>query len=294
MSHVLPRTTARAQSLVSPTRAARVAGILTTYVILCLGATILLLPFAFMLSTSLKTMDQIFVFPIQWIPDPVMWSNYPQVFEQILFMRYILNTVQITAFGIAGSLIGSSLAAYPFARMRFPGRNLLFMVMLATLMVPGWITLIPQFLLFRAFGWMDTYYPFIIPAFAANPFYTFLIRQFFMTIPSELDDAAKIDGAGSFRVLTQILLPLSKPVLATVTIFAFLHYWNEFLGPLVYLSTPSKFTIAVGIAYFQGEFRTDFPLLMAAAAMAMIPPLLLFFAAQRLFIEGVAMTGLKG
>jgi ABC-type glycerol-3-phosphate transport system permease component len=168
------------------------------------------------------------------------------------------------------------------------------MVMLATLMIPGWITLIPQFLLYRAFGWMDTYYPFIVPAFAANPFYTFLLRQFFMTIPRELDDAAKIDGAGSFRVLTQILLPLSRPALATVTIFAYLHYWNDFLGPLIYLATPSKFTISIGIAYFQGEFRTDFPVLLAAATMAMTPPVLLFFAAQRLFIEGVAMTGLKG
>lgn len=268
--------------------------IATSYLVLLLGTAILALPFVFQISTSLKTLDQVFIWPIQWIPTPVLWSNYPEVFREIPFLQYIMNTIYITAFGVVGSLAGSALAAYPFARMRFPGRNLLFILMLATLMVPAWVTLIPQFLLFRFFGWMDTYYPFIIPAFAANPFYTFLIRQFFMTIPIELDQAAKIDGAGSFRILTQILLPLAKPALATVGIFAFLGYWNEFLGPLIYLSTPSKFTIAVGIAYFQGEFRTNFPLMMAAATMAMIPPVVLFFLAQRLFIEGVAMTGIKG
>lgn len=272
-------------------RAFEISGV---YLALGLGAVILMLPFVFQISTSLKSLDQVFVFPIQWIPHPIVWSNYPGVFTQIPFFQYILNTVEITAFGVVGSLIGSSLAAYPFARMRFPGKNALFLLMLATLMVPAWVTLIPQFLLFRFFGWMDTYYPFIIPAFAANPFYTFLIRQFMMTIPVELDDAAKIDGAGSFRILTQILLPLSAPALATVGIFAFLGYWNDFLGPLIYLSTPSKFTIAIGIAYFEGEFRTNFPLMMATATMAMLPPLILFFLAQRLFIEGVAMTGLKG
>lgn len=294
MSRALPATSRRARPRLGTPAVWRAASILATYLVLGLGALILILPFIFQISTSLKTLDQIFVFPIQWIPNPIMWSNYPGVFAEIPFFQYFLNTMYITAFGVVGSLVGSSLAAYPFARMRFPGRNVLFILMLATLMVPAWVTLIPQFLLFRFFGWMDTYYPFIIPAFAANPFYTFLIRQFFMTIPTELDDAAKIDGAGSFRILTQILLPLAVPALATVGIFSFLAYWNEFLGPLIYLSTPSKFTIAIGIAYFQGEFRTNYPLMMAAATMAMLPPLILFFLAQQLFIEGVAMTGLKG
>lgn len=294
MSRAVAAAITRARERTAAPRLTRHAGAAATYVALTLGACALALPFLFQVSTSLKSLDQVFVFPIRWIPAPVLWSNYADVFGQIPFLQYILNTAYITAFGVVGSLVGSSLAAYPFARMRFPGRNALFIVTLATLMVPAWVTLIPQFLLFRFFGWMDTYYPFIVPAFAANPFYTFLIRQFFLTIPKELDDAAKIDGAGSFRILTQLLLPLSKPVLATVGIFAFLGYWNEFLGPLIYLSTPSKFTIAVGIAYFQGEFRTNFPLLMAAATMAMLPPLVLFFLAQRFFVEGVAMTGLKG
>jgi multiple sugar transport system permease protein len=294
MSQVVPTAIRRVGPIHARVRWRQFVGVAASYLILGLGAALLLLPFVFMVSTSLKSMDQVFVFPIQWLPRPVHWDNYPRVFEEIRFLQFILNTVIITVFGILGSLVGSALAAYPFARLRFPGRNLLFMLMLATLMVPAWVTLIPQFLLFRAFGWIDTYLPFIVPAFAANPFYTFLMRQFFLTIPRELDDAARIDGAGSFRVLTRILLPLSKPALATVSIFAFLHYWNDFLGPLIYLSTPSKFTLAVGIAYFQGEFRTNFPLLMAAATMAMLPPLLVFFAAQRLFIEGVTMTGLKG
>jgi ABC-type glycerol-3-phosphate transport system permease component len=272
----------------------RALPIVGSYAALLVGAFLLLLPFGFQLSTSLKNLDQVFVFPIQWIPNPFQWGNFPDVFQKVPFTQYILNTMLITAFGVVGSLTGSTLAAYPFARMRFPGRRILFAVMLATLMVPAWVTLIPQFLLFRVFGWMDTYYPFIVPAFAAHPFYTFLLRQFFMTIPTELDQAAKLDGAGSFRILTQILLPLSAPALASVGIFSFLGYWNDFLGPVIYLSTPSKFTLSVGIAYFQGVYRVNFPLMMAAATMAMLPPVVLFFLAQRWFIEGVTMTGLKG
>jgi len=295
MSHSVPLTRAPHVRTRSTTARLRTAGsIILTYVLLSLGAAVLLLPFAFQLSTSLKSEDQVFTWPIQWIPDPVVWQNYPAVFSEVPFFRYILNTAYITAFGIVGSVIGSSLAAYPFARMHFPGRRVMFMLMLATLMVPGWVVLIPQFILFRTFGWMDTYYPFIIPAFAANPFYTFLMRQFLMTIPNDLDDAAKIDGAGSFRIFTQVLMPLSKPVLATIGIFAFLHYWNEFLGPVIYLSTPSKFTVTVGIVYFQGEYRTFFPLLMAASTLTMLPPLIIFFLAQRLFVRGVVLSGVKG
>ena len=295
MSRPVPLTGAGRVRTRSASARLRIAGrIILTYLLLSLGAAILLLPFVFQLSTSLKGEDQVFTWPIEWIPNPVQWGNYPAVFSEVPFFRYILNTAYITAFGIVGSLVSSSLAAYPFARMQFPGRRVLFMLMLATLMVPGWIVLIPQFILFRTFGWMDTYYPFIVPAFAANPFYTFLMRQFLMTIPNDLDDAAKIDGAGSFRIFTQVLMPLCKPALATIGIFAFLAYWNEFLGPVIYLSTPSKFTVTVGIVYFQGEYRTFFPLLMAASTLTMLPPLIIFFLAQRLFVSGVVLSGVKG
>jgi multiple sugar transport system permease protein len=279
---------------VAMARVSRVGRVALTYALLCAGAAALLVPFIFQVSTSLKGEDQVFAFPIQWIPNPIVFANYPQVFSDIPFLRYLLNSTEITTFGIVGSLFGSTLAAYPFARMRFPGRNVMFLLMLATMMVPGWVTLIPQFLLFRTFGWMDTYYPFIVPAFAASPFFTFLIRQFFMTIPNDLDDAAKIDGASSFQIFSRILVPLSKPVLATVGIFAFLGYWNEFLGPVIYLSTPSKFTVTVGIVYYQGTYRTFFPLLMAASTLTMLPPVIIFFLAQRLFVRGVVLSGIKG
>jgi multiple sugar transport system permease protein/sn-glycerol 3-phosphate transport system permease protein len=264
------------------------------YATMWLGAVIFLIPMAFMVSTSLKTMDQVFIWPIQWIPQPPQWANYELVFKEAPFFRYILNTLIITVFGIMGNLISSALVAYPFARMRFPGRNTLFMVLLATMMVPGWVTLIPTYILFKWFGWVDTFLPLIVPAFVANPFYTFLLRQYMMTIPFELEDAAKIDGANSFRIWWQILLPLCKPALGTVAIFAFFYHWNEFLTPLIYLNSQSKFTLAVGIASFQGEFTTQFPLLMAASIMALIPPVMVFFFTQKLFVQGVVMSGLKG
>ena len=230
-----------------------------SYAALLLGAFILMLPFAFQLSTSLKDLDHVFVYPIQWIPHSVQWDNFPTVFQKIPFTQYILNTLLITSFGVLGSLVGSTLAAYPFARMRFPGRGILFGVMLATLMVPAWVTLIPQFLLFRFFCWMDTYYPFIVPAFAAHPFYTFLLRQFFMTIPTELDQAAKLDGA----VFSD---PYSDPVTALHSSARKRRHLlvpgllERFPWPLIYLSTPSKFTLSVGIAYFQGVYPVNFPL----------------------------------
>lgn len=294
-SVVLQRGAARQILLVRRTDVIR---FVVTYVVLLSGSFVLLIPFAFMLSTSLKTLDQIYTWPIQWIPHPFAWQNYPEVFEiEPLFLRYIINTVIVTFFGIIGNLFGSTHAAYSFARLRYPGRRFLFLVMISTMMVPGWVTLIPTFLLFKAFGWVNTYFPLIVPAFAAQPFYTFLLRQFFLTIPTELEDAARIDGASAYGCFARIILPLTKPALATVAIFSFFFHWNDFLAPLIYLQDQEKFTIPLGIAAFQGDVtgaQFNFALMMAAATIALLPCVVLFFLAQRLFIQGIVITGVKG
>ncbi|MGI6381112.1 MAG: carbohydrate ABC transporter permease [Anaerolineae bacterium] len=264
------------------------------YMILLLGALLLMVPFLWMLSTSLKPLGEVFEFPIRWIPTRIVWSNYADVFSKAPFGRYLLNTVFITVVAIVGNLIGSSLAAFAFARFDFPGRNLLFLVMLSTMMVPAWVTMIPTFIMFNYFGWLDTFKPLLVPAFFAQPFYTFLLRQFFMGVPKDLEDAARIDGCSTFRIFWQVMLPLSRPALATVAIFSFFSHWNVLLGPLLYLQSQEKLTVSVGMLFFQGEQGTNYPVMMAAATISMLPCLVLFFLAQRLFIQGVVVSGVKG
>lgn len=287
--------TAAASPAARGTRHRRGAALkIVTYLVLVVGSIAFLLPFAWMVTTSLKTRQQIFTFPVQWIPHPFVWHHYVELFEVAPFARYIWNTVILTFFGVLGSVTGSSIAAYAFARLRFPGRNALFFVMLSTLMVPAWATIIPQFIMFGKLGWLDTYLPILVPGFFALPFNTFLLRQFFLTIPVELEDSARIDGAGSMRIFTTIVLPLSKPALVMVGLFAFLYYWNEFLGPLIYLQSQDKFPLSLGIVNFVGEQSGNYALMMAAATVAMAPCVLLFFLAQRWFIQGVVITGVKG
>jgi len=264
------------------------------YGLLLMGATVLMIPFWWMVSTSLKPLDEVFAYPIKWIPSKLVWRNYVEVFERAPFARYILNTVYLTLVGIIGNLVGSSLAAFSFARLRFRGKNILFLIMLSTMMVPGWVTMIPTFIMFKYFGWLNSFKPLLVPAFFAQPFYTFLLRQFFMGIPKELEDAARIDGCSTFRIFWQIMVPLARPALATVAIFAFFSYWNVLLGPLIYLQSQDKFTISVGILSFQSEQYANYANMMAAACISMLPCLLLFFFAQRLFIQGVVVTGVKG
>lgn len=272
----------------------RLTGRTVIFLVLVAGSVAFLLPFFWMVTTSLKTRQQIFAFPIQWIPHPVLWHNYVDLFRAAPFARYIWNTIVLTFFGVLGSVTGSSIAAYAFARLRFPGRDVLFFVMLATMMVPGWATLIPQFIMFGEFGWLDTYLPILVPGFFALPFNTFLLRQFFLSIPLELEDAARIDGAGTIRIFTRIVIPLSKPALIMVGLFAFLYYWNEFLGPLIYLQTQDKFPLSLGIVNFVGEQSANYALMMAAATVAMAPCIFVFFLAQRWFIQGIVITGVKG
>ena len=265
-----------------------------SYAVLGIGSISFIMPFIWMLTTSVKSAEQIYSYPIQWFPSPVLWQTYVELFQEGPFFRYIVNTVILATFGVVFSLIGSSIAAYAFARLRFPGRDVMFFIMLATVMIPSWVTLIPSFILFGKIGWLDTYLPILVPALFATPFNTFLLRQFFMSIPQELEDAAKVDGAGTLKCFLLVVIPLAKPALIIVALFAFLSYWNEFLGPLIYLSSDEKFPISLGIMNFAGEQSQNYALMMAAATVALAPCVILFFIAQRWFVQGIVITGVKG
>ncbi len=275
-------------------RQRRQLALVIIYGLLLAGTVVLMIPLVWMVSTSLKPLDEVYVYPIRWIPSELVWRNYSDVFKNVPFARYLYNSAYISVFAIIGNLLGSSLAAYSFARMRFPGRNVLFLVMLSTLMVPAWVTMIPHFMLFKWLGWLDTYLPILVPAYFAQPFYTFLLRQFFLGIPIDLEDAARIDGCSSLGIYWRIFLPLARPALITVAIFSFFYYWNDLLYPLIYLQSQNKFPVAMGIATFRSEQYVNFALMMAAATLALLPMLIVFFLAQRLFIQGVVITGVKG
>jgi multiple sugar transport system permease protein/sn-glycerol 3-phosphate transport system permease protein len=224
------------------------------------------------------------------------WQNYLELMDRFPYLIYARNSLIISLSVIFGTVFSNSLAAYGFARLRMPGKDLIFMMLLSTLMLPGVVLIIPQFVIFQTLKWTNTYYPLIVPAFFGNAFYLFLMRQFFMSVPRELEDAARIDGAGYFRIYSQIILPLSKTVLITVALFTFVATWNDFFGPLIYLSDSQKYTIAVALRYLQGSVRSrpENHLLMAAATLSAIPCILVFFAAQRQFIQGTVITGVKG
>jgi ABC-type glycerol-3-phosphate transport system permease component len=265
------------------------------YLILIIGALGLLVPFFWMLSTSLKTEAEVMTWPIQWFPKTPIWDNYAQVFARTPFARYLANSTWLAIMTIIGQLVGSTLAGFGFARMRFPGKNVLFMIMLSTMMLPAWVVIVPHFMMFQAIDWLDTYKPMIVPAFFGSPFFIFLCRQTFLGISPELEDAARIDGASTFRIFLQIFLPLSVPTLATIAIFAFYSSWNSLVYPLVYLRSQIKFPVSLGLRLFQTAESgvVHYPRTMAASMVAMIPPLLLFFLAQRTFIQGVVMTGVE-
>lgn len=264
------------------------------YALLLGGSVLLVTPLVWMISTSLKSEDQLFLFPPVWIPQPLKWSNYLRAWTTVPFANYVMNSVIITGLNIVGNLLGSSLAAFAFARLRFPGRHLFFLIMLSTMMVPYWVTLVPTFIMFRLLGWTNTFAPLIVPGFFAVPFYTFLLRQYFMGIPTELEDAARIDGASTLRIYAQIVLPLAKPALATVAVFAFVHHWNDLINPLIYLTDQSKYTVAIGLTAFRSGYRVYMNDMMAASTMALLPVLLLYYTTQRFFIRGIIMSGGKG
>jgi multiple sugar transport system permease protein len=275
--------------------ALHVATNVVIYAVLIVLAIAFLLPFAFMVSTALKPGDQIYSLPVTLIPYPPQPRNFVDAVSAIPFGRFAINTATITAINLVGETLASAIVAYGFARMRFVGRDAWFMVVLATMMLPQQVTLIPLFILYKQLGWIDTFYPLIVPTvLGGSPFYIFLLRQFFMGIPADFEDAARIDGATSWSILTKIFLPLSKPALASVLIFAFMFHWNDFFHPLIFLSSTEKKTLALGLALFKGEFNNTWNWMMAASTLVLLPCVAVFFAAQRYFVEGITMSGLKG
>jgi ABC-type glycerol-3-phosphate transport system permease component len=262
--------------------------------VLLVGSAVFLTPLGWMVLTSLKPTEQIFLFPPEFIPKPVEWDNYAEAWSQGEFWTYTQNSTLVAALNIAGNIFGSSLPAFAFARLRFVGRRVLFLIMLSTMMVPIWVTIVPTFLLFKFFGWNGTLLPLIVPGFFAVPFYTFLLRQYFLGISHELEDAARMDGANSLTIYFRIVMPLARPALATVAIFAFVYHWNDLITPLIYLTDEKLFTVALGLSRFRNSYRMEMSHMMAAATFALVPVLIIYFFTQRLFIQGIVLSGSKG
>lgn len=265
------------------------------YAILIFFAVLMLFPFVWLVSSSLKTQIQIFAYPPEWIPNPPRWQNYEEALTFRPFHLYFRNSLVVAGLNVIAVVFSSSLCAYAFARIRFWGREFWFGIVIATLLLPNVVTLVPQFIIFTKLGWVDTILPLTVPLFfGGGAFNIFLLRQFFRTIPEELADAARIDGTSEFGIYWRIMLPLSKPALITVAIFTFLTAWNDLLGPIVYLRSPETYTVAVGLAQFRGALVTRWEYQMAAATTMILPVVVLFFFAQNYFIKGIVMTGLKG
>jgi multiple sugar transport system permease protein len=256
-------------------------------------------PFVWAILSSLKAPDEIILFPPRWLPRDPQWGNYFAVWQQVPFARFWWNSILVTALAVLGQVGSATLVAYGFARFRFPGRDILFMLVIATLVLPEEATLIPRFVLFRQLGWLDTFLPLIVPFYlGGSPFFIFLLRQFILALPREVEEAAEVDGAGSLRILWSIVLPAIRPALATATIFSFLSHWDDFLGPLIYLRSTENYTLALGLRFFQQSAETGGlpkePLLMAASLMVAAPPILVVFVAQRYLIRGFVTPGARG
>jgi len=264
------------------------------HLLVWVGALAMVLPFVWMISTSLKTQGTAMAYPPVWLPRPAHWRNYLDVVQSFPFDIFALNSFKIAILGTVGQLLSTALGAYAFARMRFPGRNLLFIILLSTLMIPSHVTMIPTFLLFNRLGWINTHYPLIVPAWFGGAFGTFLMRQFFQTIPQDYGDAAAIDGAGHLQIFARIYLPLARPVLATLALFTFMNHWNEFLLPIIYLTDQSKMTLTVGLSFFRLQYGTLYHYLMAGTVLSTIPIFVLFVLLQKYFVRGFVMSGLKG
>ncbi len=262
------------------------------YSVLLLLAASMLVPFLWMLSTSLMTDLEVFQYPPRLLPKEPRWANYAEALTYQPFDRFFLNTAVVTAFSVAGQLLFCSMAAYAFARLRFRWRDRIFALYLATMMVPAIVTLIPTFLLIATFGWMNTYYALITP-YLSSVWGIFLLRQYLLTLPRDLEDAARIDGAGEFTIYWRVVLPLAKPALATLAVFAFMNSWKDFLWPLIVTNQTEMRTVEVGIAAFSSMYKIDWTHQMAAAVVVMLPIVLVFFLAQRYFVRGISLTGFK-
>jgi multiple sugar transport system permease protein len=270
---------------------------LSKHAVLIVVSVLLGFPLLWMVLTSFKTNPQALAEPVVWWPHPFEWSNYPQFLSAVPFYRYFLNTLMYAAVTIVGVCISSSLVAYGFSRIRWRGRDVLFQVMVSTLLIPFFATLIPLFIVYKDLHWVGWYLPLMIPTFlGSSVFSTFLLRQFFMTIPEALSDAARVDGANEFYIYSRIILPMSKPALATVILFQFIYCWNDYIGPLIYIDNQVWYPLSLGLYQVLGTYTTNWPWVMAAATAATAPIIILFFFTQRTFIQGIAIqgTGVKG
>jgi ABC-type glycerol-3-phosphate transport system permease component len=289
----------RAAGGLSPERAQHLASRGLLYLLALVAAVLFMTPFFWTVSSSLKAMTEIYAYPPQALPAVPQWRNYARVFEMVPFATFARNSIIVTLSAMTGQVLSASLVAFGFARFRFPGRDALFVLVLSTMLLPWEVTIVPLFLIFRAVGLLNSLWPLIIPAwFGGGAFFIFLLRQFFLTIPREFDEAARMDGASSLAIYWRIILPLSRPALATVAIFSFLNHWNEFIGPLIYINSSEWFTMPIGLRYFQNTpFSGEDPkeaLLMAASIIMATPCVILFFAAQKYFVQGIVMSGIKG
>jgi len=265
------------------------------YGLLIALSLIFTLPLLWMVTTSLKEQGQVFQIPPQWVPNPVRWDNYPEATHRAPLWTWLNNTAMITVLATAGSVLSASMVGFGFARLRFPGRGILFVLLLSTMMLPPIVTLVPKFIMFRNFGWTDTFYPLVVPAFfATHAFNVFLIRQYYLTIPLDLDEAARIDGASNWRVWWDIMIPLSTPVLVAIAIFSFVQHWNDFLEPLIFLHSEPVKTLSLGLRAFINPNDASWHITMAASMWLIVPMIAIFFIGQRHFIQGAAMSGITG
>lgn len=296
-----------APALVSPSKRVSIrsgwyrVGVVPRYVLLIILAISFFLPFYWMVSSALKDDSQVYTVPPIWIPRPAHWNNFVDAWMQYDFNRYAVNTIFRYAIPVAlAGTISSAVVAYGFSRLRWPGRNVLFFICLATMMIPFQVTMVPLFIVFRTLGWLNSYRPLVIPAFFGVPYHIFLLRQFFMTVPEELSDAARIDGANELNIMVRIILPLARPALVVVALFQFMGAWNDYLGPLVYINRDAMFPLALAINQLSatlagvGISPLAYPYLMAVSSIATLPIVIGFFFAQRTFIEGISLTGIKG
>lgn len=266
------------------------------YIVVVMIGFVMLFPLYWMFITALRPLSEVYIYPPMWIPSAINLGNIPKAWTapDANFNLFLFNTVLITILSVIGNLVSSAMVAFGFARLRSRYRDVLFMLVLATMMIPGQVTLIPTYALFTAVGWVNTFAPLIVPQFFGAAFYIFLLRQFIMTIPVELDDAAKIDGCTPLGIFFRMIVPLCKPAFAAVAIFSFQSHWNDFMGPLIYLSDPKLFTVALGIRLFVQKYTTDYQGMMVVSSLMILPMIVVFFLAQKHFIQGIALTGIKG
>ena len=264
------------------------------YLFLLVFAMGFLLPFFFLLTGSFKTSSELFSVPFKWLPKHITLENYVQVFTKIPFFRYLRNTIIIVVLNMVGALISNSLIAYGFSRLRWPGRDKVFMIVIATMILPYQVTLIPLYLMYTKIGWIGTFIPLTLPGFFGNAFFIFLMRQFLVGMPKELTESARIDGAGEFTIFLRLIMPISKPVLATVAIMSFMNSWKDFLGPLVFLGSDKLYTLSLAASMLRSNLNPNWELLLALGVVMVLPVLILFFVLQKYFIQGITMSGIKG